>query len=128
MFAYPTEAYTHDACESEQLFRAFEHDGALQAAVDSYGIGLRSTEVLRTLAYCRVWSKNIGVAIWPPQGTLTQTDWDVILDKLVAKRLGKYRCLSCGNFHNGTDKPETPFDRCSQCGGASELIGGVECS
>lgn len=128
MYAYPTEAYTHDACESEHKYNELCNGNVLKAAIDSYGIGMRTTEVLRTLAYARVWSRNIGVVIWPPDTVATQSEWNAILDKLVWERLGAYRCLDCGNFHHGqAANPDRmmSWDRCSQCGGPSEVLGGL---
>ncbi len=120
MFAYPTEAYTSGGCESDREFRALECDGTLQAAIESYGIGMRSTSILMTLAYARVWGNNIGVSVWPPGNVATQTEWDRILDGLVERLLGRYRCLDCGNFHSVL----SPIfgGSCPQCGGVSEEV------
>ncbi len=126
MFAYPTEAYTTGSCESERELRALVADGSLQAAIESYGIGLRSTSVLMTLAYARVWSRNIGEGLATPSLNWTRTRWEEVLDDLVRERLGKYRCLDCGNFHNGVpglnDVVFVAKDTCTECMGPSEEV------
>ena len=126
MFAYPTEAYTRNGCESEYAFRACEQDGTLRAAIESYSIGMRSTAVLMTLAYARVWSRNIGLVLNTPSHNWTQDRWNEVLDDLVRSRLGKYRCLDCGTFHNGVpglnDVVFVAKDSCPECMGPSEEV------
>lgn len=119
MYVRPTEAHTHDCCESECNYRAFESSGELKAAVESYGIGMRSTSILQTLAYARVWGKNIGVQTWPPNN-MAQTEWNEILDGLVREHLGEYRCLDCGKFHNANTIHCVPDNTCPNCCGVSE--------
>ncbi len=124
MFAFAIDAHQRDMCESEWKLDELEREGKLLAATESYGIGLRTTAVLMPLAYARVWSLNVGSVLAPPNGW-SQTAWNAELDRLVKNRLGTFRCLDCGNFHN--DGPQCPSCRPAhewQSGrGVSERIG-----
>lgn len=122
MFAYATDAHTNNVCESEWELEALELGGELLASTESYGIGMRTTNVTMPLAYARVWALNIGRVLAPPNGW-SQSAWDAELDRLVQTRLGTYRCLNCGNFHNGSKTRCVAENTCPQCCGVSEEVG-----
>ena len=90
-----------NGCESEQRYKALNEHGVLICAIAAYARGTKSTRILRTLAYGRVHALDIGVTVPHPQG-YDRTEWEGILDNLVAEQLGTHRCLDCHQFFKST--------------------------
>lgn len=84
-------------CDDEVRLRQAEHSGQLRKAVGAYSIGVRTTDIVDTLATCHVWATNIGQWIPCPVG-FDRSTWTDTLDSLVVERLGDHRCLDCGDF------------------------------
>lgn len=127
-------------CEDELRYSSLEHLGELESAVKTYARGQRSSSILDTLAYARVWSYNLGRLVPLPPG-LCRSKWNHILDSLVIRRLGDRRCLDCGNVYWSSQasvcfiglKNPIKADRCPQwnCRGTTteeiKCTKGIEC-
>lgn len=100
-------------CDDEIRLRQAEHSGQLRKAVGAYSIGVRTTDVVNTLAECHVWATNIGEWI-PCPVNLDRSTWADTLDSLVLDRLGDRRCLDCGSFIQ-TPEPTTECLRAAAC-------------
>lgn len=121
-------------CESEQRYRALEHDGTLKRVIGAYAVGQRTSDILDTLARARVWSYNFGEWLPLPTG-YNRTTWTDILNALVLRRLGDQRCLDCGGFFRTTKalgcfigtRGRVRSHVCPHCGGtAHDVIGCTE--
>ena len=106
---------------NDQLeYESLDFGGRISTMAVRYGQGERRPAVVDTLAFAKVLSDRLGIAVETP-GNIGRTEWNETLTNLVAERLGDTLCLDCRSYFTQSEATSVFI------GIGDESIEGIRC-